>query len=116
MDTLGSRIALYRNSKRWTQEKLASELGILQSSLSEIENDHISPKWELITQIAEKLSVPVARLISLNDSAVMSPSLDDNSTESQTSISDDDSLLKEILVRVLETQNKLIEMLDKMNS
>lgn len=34
----------------------------------------------------------------------------------QTSISNNDAILKDILVKVLETQNKLIEMLDKMNS
>lgn len=46
----------------------------------------------------------------------MNPSLNDHSTMIQTSISNNDAILKDILVKVLETQNKLIEMLDKMNS
>ena len=46
MKTLGSRIALFRNSRRWTQGKLAAEIGVVQSVLSEIENDKTSPKWD----------------------------------------------------------------------
>lgn len=51
MDTIGSRIALYRNSKKWTQERLASELNILQSTLSEIENDQLSPNGNWLLKL-----------------------------------------------------------------
>jgi|SRR4051794_24153226 transcriptional regulator with XRE-family HTH domain len=63
MESLGSRIALYRNSCRWTQDKLASELGITQGMLSDIENDKVSPKWDMITKIAEQLEVPILNLL-----------------------------------------------------
>lgn len=63
METIGQRIAQQRFAKRWTQEKLASELGITQSLLSDIENDKISPRWETIISTAEKLNVPVPSLL-----------------------------------------------------
>lgn len=66
MNTIGSRIALYRNSRRWTQNKLASELGIAQGFLSDMENDKVSPKWDMINKIAERLEVPLLQLLPLN--------------------------------------------------
>lgn len=63
METIGQRIAKQRLTKRWTQEKLSSELGIAQSILSDIENDKISPKWETIVATAEKLNIAVASLL-----------------------------------------------------
>lgn len=66
MESLGSRIALYRNSRRWTQDRLASELGIAQGLLSDIENDKISPKWDMITKIADQLEVPILNLLPCN--------------------------------------------------
>jgi transcriptional regulator with XRE-family HTH domain len=63
MESLGSRIALYRNSRRWTQDKLASELGIAQGMLSDIENDKVSPKWDMITKIADQLEIPILNLL-----------------------------------------------------
>lgn len=66
MNTIGSRIALYRNSRRWTQNRLASELGIAQGFLSDMENDKVSPKWDMINKIAERLEVPLLQLLPLN--------------------------------------------------
>jgi transcriptional regulator with XRE-family HTH domain len=63
METIGQRIAQQRLTKRWTQERLASELGITQSVLSDIENDKVSPKWETILSTAEKLEIPVASIL-----------------------------------------------------
>lgn len=66
MKTLGRRIALYRNDNRWTQEKLASEIGIAQGVLSDMENDKISPKWDMINKIAAALGVHVLNLLPID--------------------------------------------------
>lgn len=63
MESIGKRIAAQRRFKNWKQETLASEMGISQSLLSDIENDKISPKWEFITSLADKLEVPVSSLL-----------------------------------------------------
>ena len=118
MDTIGSRIALFRNSKRWTQEKLASEVGILQSTLSEIENNQVSPRWEIINHIAEKLEIPVTNLLPAAGNIVMHSSFNDsacnNNITSQINHNSNDVLMKELLIKVLEVQNRLIELLEKM--
>jgi|GEM_PF-1027557 len=67
MDTLGKRIALYRHMRQWTQERLASEVNVTQSTLSDIENDKSSPTWKLIADIAHALDVPVLSLLPESD-------------------------------------------------
>lgn len=63
MKTIGQKIADERMRKRWTQDALAATLGIRQSLLSDIENDKVSPKWEIVEQAAIALEVPVTVLI-----------------------------------------------------
>lgn len=67
METIGQLIAKARLSKRWKQEKLASELGIKQSIISNIENDRLSPKWDLLVKIAQKLGVLLISILPLSD-------------------------------------------------
>lgn len=81
METIGLRISIYRNSRRWTQRRLASEVGITQSILSEIENDRVSPKWDVLIKIAERLELPVLSLLPL--SADAQPGQVDNSDTNQ---------------------------------
>jgi len=63
MKTIGNSIALYRNSRRWTQTYLASKAGLTQSQLSNIENDHTSPTWHMICKVAEQLEAPPGQLL-----------------------------------------------------
>jgi len=63
MKTIGQCIAIQRHNRRWSQKRLASELGITQSFLSDIENDKISPRWATIVSISEKLEVAIQSLL-----------------------------------------------------
>lgn len=63
MDTLGKKIALYRHMRQWTQERLAFEVSITQSTLSDIENDKSSPTLKLILEIARALDVSLLQLL-----------------------------------------------------
>lgn len=74
MKTLGEKIAIERLTKRWTQKKLASSIGITQSMLSEYENDIVSPRWDKIVLIARQLEIPIYKLLPLEEeiSRVMS--------------------------------------------
>ncbi|MBX3162876.1 MAG: helix-turn-helix transcriptional regulator [Bacteroidetes bacterium] len=81
METVGQRIAEQRFKKHWTQERLASELGITQSVLSDIENDKVSPKWETIVLTAKKLDVPVTTLLpNIDGNILYQPTMQDSST------------------------------------
>jgi transcriptional regulator with XRE-family HTH domain len=63
METIGTRIASFRHSLKWTQDHLAAELDIPRSMLSDIENNKTSPKLELLDKIAQKLNVPLNNLL-----------------------------------------------------
>ncbi|MCB9365530.1 MAG: helix-turn-helix transcriptional regulator [Flavobacteriales bacterium] len=117
METIGQRIAKNRHNKRWTQDKLASELGITQSILSDIENDKVSPRWETITAISDKLDVPVLALLPNSDSNILyQPSMNDNSVGFINHYgSDQNKQLWEALLQakedLIQTQKILIETL-----
>lgn len=78
METIGERIAIQRLNKRWTQEKLAYELGIKQSVLSDIENDKISPKWDMLGDIAQKLEIPLTSLLPVDTFNIMNNNHNNN--------------------------------------
>lgn len=119
METIGSRVAFFRNAKRWTQQHLASEIDIHQSTLSEIESNTISPKWDLITLIAEKLDVPVYNLVPQGGCIINSYDNKDNVSANGVvnhyNNSNDDAV-KELLKMALDTQKQLTMLLDKIIS
>jgi transcriptional regulator with XRE-family HTH domain len=78
METIGKRIAAFRFMREWTQERLASEVGITQSVLSDIETDKTSPTWALITRIAEALEIPAISLVPSQASTITNNQFTDN--------------------------------------
>ncbi len=63
---LGARIAACRRSSRrgrWTQARLAAEVGISEGYLWKIENGKQSPSVEVVERIAEVLEVSLSFLI-----------------------------------------------------
>jgi len=121
METIGARIALYRNARRWTQEHLADEIGMPQSRLSKIENDKISPRWEIINKIAEKLTVPVISLLPVAANHILPDNPNDQSGEIVPHIHTDQEadlhLLWEELLKAkdesLEAKDRLIRLLEQ---
>lgn len=120
METIGTRIALFRNARRWTQEHLAIEIGIPQSELSKIETDKISPKWETIEMIADKLDIPTLSLLPLATNNIMNNSFQDQSggviNHFHANI-EKEKVLWEALLKakeeLLETKDKLIQLLEQ---
>jgi transcriptional regulator with XRE-family HTH domain len=110
-ETIGKRIATARHEKGWTQDKLASEIGIPQSQLSEIETNLFSPKWELIEKIADKLEVSIYKILPTPTINVYNNEFKDSSvtgniyrqndaiiTDLLQSISEMTTLMKELLL------------------
>ncbi len=62
----GRRIRAFRKLKGYTQEQLASELGISVSVLGEIERGNRVPSDDLINQISLVLNVKKEDLSSIN--------------------------------------------------
>jgi len=62
MATVGERIKEVRETKGWTQEKLAEESGISKSFLSEVENKGKNIGLEMLLNIAQALGASVQYL------------------------------------------------------
>ena len=63
MTTIGERIKRIRESKNYTQEHLASKLGISQNSYSKIETGGVKITTDRLKQIAEIFEIPVEQLL-----------------------------------------------------
>ena len=57
---LGSRIRLYRSSRRLSQRELAGRLKMAPSQLSRYESGHTEPGLRVLERIARTLGVPVS--------------------------------------------------------
>lgn len=118
MESIGKRIATQRRLKNWKQEKLASELGVSQSVLSDIENDKISPKWEFIVSVAEKLETPIYTLLPQDTFNNMNNNNNHNVGYIQNNYAvteEERTFYKETISNLQEQNAKLMILLDKLS-
>lgn len=118
MKSIGKRIATQRRLKNWKQEKLASELGVSQSVLSDIENDKISPKWEFIVSVAEKLELPIYSLLPQDTFNNMNNNNNHNVGYIQNNYAvteEERTFYKETISNLQEQNAKLMILLDKLS-
>ncbi|MGZ9583873.1 helix-turn-helix domain-containing protein [Paenibacillus marinisediminis] len=59
----GTRIAELREHKGWTQEELASSLGITRASLSHYEKNRRKPDFDILNQLADIFEVSIDYII-----------------------------------------------------
>lgn len=59
---LGERVRGIRRSKNWTLEEAARRTGLAASTLSKIENDHMSPTFDAVQRLAEGLEIDITEL------------------------------------------------------
>lgn len=60
---LGSRLALRRRDRRWTQVALAGRTGISSMRLSRIENGHVPPTLQEAVRLAEAFGTTLDDLV-----------------------------------------------------
>ncbi|WP_411818974.1 XRE family transcriptional regulator [Hyphococcus formosus] len=61
---LGKKIRELRRSKGWTLEDVASATGLAASTLSKIENDRMSPTFDVVQKLAHGFSIDITDLFS----------------------------------------------------
>lgn len=118
MESIGKRIATQRRLRNWKQETLASELGVSQSVLSDIENDKISPKWEFIVSVAEKLELPIYSLLPQDTFNIMNNNNNHNVGYIQNNYAvteEERTFYKETISNLQEQNAKLMILLDKLS-
>ncbi|MFC7678307.1 helix-turn-helix domain-containing protein [Paenibacillus sp. GCM10028914] len=59
----GNRIAELREKQGWTQEELASTVGITRAALSHYEKNRRKPDFETLTLLADRFNVSIDYLI-----------------------------------------------------
>ena len=62
MPSLGRQITLARVRKGWKQKTLADEAGLSQKYVSQIEHDHVDPRWSIVQRLACALDVSLDSL------------------------------------------------------
>lgn len=59
----GNRIAELREQRGWTQEELATSVGITRAALSHYEKNRRKPDFETLTRLADRFDVSIDFLI-----------------------------------------------------
>lgn len=78
--TIGERIRRWRNSKDWTQDRLAAECGVGKWDISRWERGENSPSYEALEKVVAGLGIMFTEFYSLGEET---PSFD-RSTEGMT--------------------------------
>jgi transcriptional regulator with XRE-family HTH domain len=91
---IGSRIALLRDQRGWTQEELASSLGISRAALSHYEKNRREPDSETLTKVADLFKVTIDYLVCRTDNPHMALDEDVGKFVGKLELSDDESLDK----------------------
>jgi len=96
---LGETLALVRNIKGITQEKLAEESGLSRTTISKIEAGDADPKLSTISELSEALDVtPVWLLMSKRDLEIITEIAESGDLENILEVLSDD------LIKLVETR------------
>ncbi len=63
MPTVGDRVREIRETKKWTQDQLATKSGVSKGFLSDIENNKRNPSSEYVLKIANALGASIDYLL-----------------------------------------------------
>lgn len=61
---LGKRIRELRRAREWTLEEVAAATGLAASTLSKIENDRMSPTFDVVQKLAHGFDIDITELFS----------------------------------------------------
>lgn len=86
----GDRIAELREAKGWTQEELASKLGITRAALSHYEKNRRKPDFEALKLLADCFDVSVDYIVGRTAQPQMEMSNDIRSFTDQLELSDEE--------------------------
>jgi transcriptional regulator with XRE-family HTH domain len=64
MVRIGAKLLQLRHKMAYTQDYVADQLGVAQSTYSRFESDEVQPKCDLLPKIAKLYNVPIQELFS----------------------------------------------------
>ena len=114
--TTGKLIAFHRHLMGIKQEQLAADAGIPQSSMSEIENDKISPTVNQLTKISQILNIAPAVLLPQNEGDSFNNNFTDSAINHGNNIMHNYGNIEEerkIFRELLEAKDSIIKIKDQ---
>jgi transcriptional regulator with XRE-family HTH domain len=111
----GNNIRKYRNEKCYTQEYMASELGIGQSAYQKIESGEVNLSTDRLVQIASILGKPVEAFIkdgplTLEQNGQQADSISKEIALMQKIILQQEKRIEELEAKVVRKDNKIEEL------
>jgi transcriptional regulator with XRE-family HTH domain len=91
---IGSRLAFLRDQRGWTQEQLASSIGISRAALSHYEKNRREPDSETLTKVADLFKVTIDYLVGRTQNPHMALDADVGQFVDQLELSDEEILDK----------------------
>lgn len=88
----GNRIAELREQRGWTQEELATSVGITRAALSHYEKNRRKPDFETLTRLADRFNVSIDYLIGRTKHEKMNMDSDVREFADNLELSDEDLL------------------------
>ncbi|KKO51000.1 helix-turn-helix domain-containing protein [Paenibacillus sp. DMB20] len=88
----GNRIAELREQRGWTQEELATSVGITRAALSHYEKNRRKPDFETLTRLADRFNVSIDYLIGRTKHEKMNMDSDAREFADSLELSDEDLL------------------------
>lgn len=110
---VGLKIRKIRELRNYSQDFMASELGIAQRSYSSIELDETSPSLVRLGKIAHLLQVSVADILRFDPKSLFIPEKDENEGPKTVAEQENSSLLQiiELKDEIIRLKNMEIEIL-----
>ena len=100
---IGSKIKFVRSKVRdYTQDYMASKLGISQNTYCKIENGQINPTLERLEEIANILEIPIVDLLSINEHIVLNNCINSAAIVNGNMINNDITKLQSIFKQEID--------------
>ncbi len=107
---LGYKIRAIRDMQGISQEYLANQLGISQSTMSKIENDEMAVNFEKLYEISQILGVDINNVLNFDKSVVFNSCNQSGLHNHYTFTSDD---VKQIYSQLLDEKDARIKLLEE---
>lgn len=108
----GQKLRLVREFRNYSQEYIASKLGITQNSYSRIENNQTKITAERLKQLAEVLNVPLTELLSDTEPVIHFSNLPYNPNKKEEDPAKETGLLRELYDQIICIKDEKIRFLE----
>lgn len=108
----GQKLRLIREFRNYSQEYIASKLGITQNSYSRIENNLTKISAERLKQLAEILNIPLTELLSDTEPVIHFQNLPYTANGKEQDTAKEEKLMRELYDQIILIKDEKISFLE----